>query len=169
MSSLRSLFQFVEALPTSVMIRESLYGYTILLTTHVVSMCLFAGLIAMMDLRLAGWAYRDAPVSQVQKRLFPWQMFGMAVSSVTGLLIFYGQPMRYYGKVFFWAKMLLMLGAGLNAYIFHVTTYKSVAQWDSSAMPPARAKLAGDIGLVLWGLVIVFGKLTAYNWLTYSR
>ena len=44
-------------------------------------MCLFAGLIVMMDLRIVGVAYTDTPVSQVQKRLFPGQMLGMACSS----------------------------------------------------------------------------------------
>ena len=48
----------------------------------------------MMDLRPVGVAYTEAPVSQVQKRLFPWQMLGMALSSPTGLMLFCGQPMR---------------------------------------------------------------------------
>jgi hypothetical protein len=34
-------------------------------------MALFAGLIAMMDLRLLGFACRRIPLSQVQRQLFP--------------------------------------------------------------------------------------------------
>ena len=92
--SIRSWFEWVDALPTSIAIRESIYGYPALLTAHVVAMCLFAGLIIMMDLRLVGIAYRQTPVSQIQRRLFPWQMFGMAISAITGSLLFYGQPLR---------------------------------------------------------------------------
>ena len=166
--AIRSWFEWVDALPTSIAIRESIYGYPALLTAHVVAMCLFAGLIIMMDLRLVGVAYRQTPVSQIQRRLFPWQMLGMALSAITGSLLFYGQPLRYYGKVFFWIKVVLMILAGVNALAFHYTTYRSVARWDTGRALPFGAKLAGALSLALWAGVVMTGRLTAYNWLTYD-
>lgn len=166
--SLRSWFEWVDAFPSSIAIRESVYGYPYLLTAHAVSMALFAGLIVMMDLRLVGIAYRRTPLSQVQKQLFPWQMFTMGVSAITGLVLLYGQPLRYYGKVFFWVKMALMVLAGINAMVFHWTTYRSVAAWDTSPKAPTGARLAGAFSLALWAGVIVFGRITAYNWMTYE-
>jgi hypothetical protein len=168
MFSVRALFEALEALPTSAAIRESLYGYPLLLTGHVVSMCIFAGLIAMMDMRLLGIGFKRTPFSELQKRLFPWQMVGLVLSSITRLALFYGQPMRYYGKVFFWVKMGLMIVAGVNALIFHLNTYRSIGVWDRQREPPFGAKLAGAFGLVLWAGVVVFGRLTAYNWLTFE-
>lgn len=165
---LRSWFEWVNEFPSSIALRESLYGYPILLTAHVVTMCLFAGLIVMMDLRLVGLAYRETPASQVQRRLFPWQMLGMALSSVTGLLLFYGQPMRFYGKVFFWVKMTLMGLAGINALAFHFRTYRSVASWDADPVAPFGARLAGALSIALWAGVIVFGRLVAYDYMTYK-
>lgn len=167
MVSLRSWFEWVNEFPSSVALRESFYGYPILLTSHVVTMCLFAGLIIMMDLRLVGIAYRETPVSQVQRRLFLWQMLGMALSSITGLLLFYGQPMRFYGKVFFWVKMTSMGLAGVNALAFHFGTYRSVSSWDSDPVGPFGARLAGALSIALWAGVIVFGRLVAYDYLTY--
>ena len=35
---------------------------------HVISMCMFAGTILMMDLRLLGVGYMQTPFSQVQRR-----------------------------------------------------------------------------------------------------
>ena len=166
--SLRSVFEWVNAFPSSIALRESDYGFAIMLSSHVVSMGLFAGLIVMMDLRLVGLGYLRTPVSQIQKRLFPWQMFGLATSTITGGLLFYSQPMRYYGKVFFWTKAALLVLAGVNALAFHLTTYRSVAAWDTDAAPPFRAKLAGGLSLALWAGVVVFGRLTAYPWLTYD-
>ena len=163
---IRSLFEFVDGLPSSVAIRESDLGYALLLSTHVLSLCLFAGLIIMMDMRLAGIGNLETPITQIQKRLFPWQMVGFAVSTITGLLLIYAQPMRYYGKVFIWVKFLLMVLAGVNAIAFHVTTYRSVAEWDNDVVPPFKARLAGYFSLALWAGVIVFGRLTAYPWLT---
>ena len=165
---IRSWFEWVDALPSSIAIRESVYGYPYLLTAHAVSMALFAGLIVMMDLRLSGWAYKRTPLSQVQRQLFPWQMATMALSAVTGAVLLYGQPLRYYGKVFFWIKMSLMVVAGINAMVFHWTTYRSVAEWDASPRPPLGARLAGMFSLALWAGVVIFGRITAYNWMTYE-
>ena len=166
--SVRSLFEWVSARPSSIAIRESLYGYPVLLSLHVVSMCVFAGLILMMDLRLSGFGYLRTPVSRIQKRLFPWQMVGLAMSSITGGLLLYGDPMRYRGKVLFWTKAVLMVLAGVNALAFHLITYRSVAAWDEDAAPPFRVRLAGNLSLALWAGVVVFGRLTAYPWLTFD-
>jgi hypothetical protein len=122
----------------------------------------------MMDLRLLGVAYKRTPLSQVQRQLFPWQMATMVLSALTGALLFYGQPLRYYGKVFFWVKMVLMIGAGLNALAFHYGTYKSIATWDDSPRAPLGARLAGAFSIVLWAGVVIFGRITAYNWMTYE-
>ena len=93
---LRALFEMVEAYPSSVAIRESLNAYPILLTSHVIGMCVFAGLVMMMDFRLAGFGNKSTSITDVQGRLFFWQMIGLAVSVVTGALLVYGQPMRFY-------------------------------------------------------------------------
>jgi hypothetical protein len=166
---IRSWFDWVDTFPTSIALRESSYGYTILLTSHVVTMCLFAGLVIMMDLRLAGLGNFRTPFTQLQKRLFPWQATGLTLNAISGTLLFYSQPLRYYGKVLFWTKIALLIVAGLNALAFHVTTYKSVADWDANpGLTPRAAKWAGIASLTLWAGVIIFGRLTAYNWLTYN-
>ena len=164
---LRSWFEWVDAFPSSIAFRESLYGYPFLLTTHVISMCLFAGLVVMMDLRLVGIGNRRTPISEIQRRLFPWQMVGFTVNLITGALLFYGQPMRYYGKALYWTKLSLMILAGINALVFHLTTYRSVRDWDTDPVPPVSARLAGYFGLFLWAGVVAFGRLTAYDWFTY--
>jgi succinate dehydrogenase/fumarate reductase cytochrome b subunit len=164
---IRSWFEWMDALPSSIAMRESVYGYPYLLTAHAISMALFAGLIVMMDLRLVGFAYRRTPLSQVQRQLFPWQMVTMVASSITGALLFYSQPMRYYGKVFFWLKMALMLFAGINALWFHFTTYRTVAAWDERPKAPFGARLAGALSIVLWAGVVIFGRITAYDGMTY--
>lgn len=164
---LRSWFQWIGDFPSSVAIREAL-NYPYLLTFHAITVIMFAGLILMMDLRLVGIAFRQTQISEIQKRLFPWQMFMMVVSGISGLVLLYGNPMRYYGKVYFWAKMALMVIAGVNALAFHMTTYRSVGDWDTSPDAPRGVRLAGVFSIALWAGVIVFGRITAYNWLTFE-
>ncbi len=144
-------------------IARAIYGYPIMLTSHVVSMTLIAGLLIMMDLRLMGVGNLRTSVSRIQDRLFPWQMLGLAASVVTGGLLFYGQPMRFYGNFYFWLKNGLMLLALVNAMWFHLTTYRSVAEWDTDATPPFPARMAGALGMVLWAGVIVTGRMIAYS------
>ena len=167
---MRSVFEWLDVnLPGSVALRESLYGFPVLLTAHVLAICLFLGLVIMMDLRLIGIGNRHLSFSDLQRALFPWQMLGMALASITGIALFYAQPLHYYGKGFFWLKMALMIVAAINALAFHNTTYRSVGVWDRPAgVPPAAAKAAGVISLVVWGSVLVFGRLVAYNWFTYE-
>ena len=164
---IRSFFEWLDMFESSIWLREATYGYPSLLTAHVVTLALFAGLIIMMDLRLLGVGNLRTPISQLQKRLFPWQMVGMALTTVSGLLLLYSKPLTYYGKVFFWIKMGLMGLAGVNALVFHYTTYRSVAEWDNDRVLPRGARLAGAFGLFLWIGVIIFGRLTPYNWLDY--
>src|SRR5678815_40389 len=96
MMPLRNVFQWRSAFPSSIAIRESLFVSPYLTVSHVISMCLFAGLIVMMDLRLLGIGNMSSPFSEVQRRLFPWQMLGMGLSSITGLTLAYSDPCLLY-------------------------------------------------------------------------
>lgn len=145
-------------LPGGAYLRESTYGFSILLTGHVVFMCLFLGLIIMMDLRLAGLGNFGTPPAEIQKRLFPWQIFGFVMVVITGGLIFYSKPVSYYGEGYFWLKMGLMVLAGVNAAVIHRITMGG-AGWDSRA-----AKVAGVVSLILWSAVLITGRLIAYEW-----
>ena len=145
-------------LPGGAYLRESVYGFSFLLTGHVVFMCLFLGLIIMMDLRLAGVGNLATPPAEIQKRLFAWQIFGFVMVAITGALIFYSKPLSYYGEGYFWLKMGLMVLAGVNAAAIHFITRKG-GGWDSRA-----AKIAGTVSLVLWAAVLVTGRLIAYEW-----
>jgi hypothetical protein len=169
LTSIRAWLDVIEQYPSSILIRESINGYTALLTTHVIGMCLFAGLVLMMDLRLIGIGNMRTPFSQLQRRLFPWQMAGMVMSTVTGGLLIYGQPSRFYSNVFFWVKLLMMLLAAVNALAFHRSTYHSVVTWDTSPVLPWGAKLSGVLSVALWAGVVVAGRMIAYNWFAAGR
>ncbi len=145
-------------LPGGAYLRESTYGFSFLLTGHVVFMCLFMGLVIMMDLRLAGLGNMLTPPTEIQKRLFGWQLFGFVMVAITGGLIFYSKPVSYYGEGYFWLKMGLIAGAGINAGVIHLVTSRG-GGWDSRA-----AKFAGIASLILWAAVLITGRLIAYEW-----
>jgi hypothetical protein len=164
LTPLRTLFETVGEFDSSYELRGSLYVAPWIVVSHVISMCLFAGTILMMDLRLLGVANMQTPFSQVQRRLFPWQMAGMTLATITGLTLVYANPMSYYANIIFWTKMLTMVIAGINALAFHFITEYTLVNWDTGGRPPFGAKLAGGLSVILWANVIVLGRLIPYNW-----
>jgi hypothetical protein len=158
------LFETAQELPVSIAIRESLWVYPVIETAHVLGMCLFLGLVAMMDLRLVGATMRTVPMSEVQQRLFPWQMAGLAIMVSSGLLLVLSEPLRFYGNPFFQVKVVLLILAVVNATTFHLTVYRRVAEWDTQPVPPMPARLAGASSLLLWAGIVTAGRMIAYNW-----
>jgi hypothetical protein len=161
---LNTFFQWLENTPGSVFIRESTLFYPLVETMHVLTLCLFLGLIAMLDLRLLGVGLRGIPVSQVSARLLPWALLGFIMMSVSGLLLFYSGPVKAAANIFFRVKMIMILLTGVNALLYHLTIEKRVAVWDNDPSPPIRAKLAGVLSLILWCGVVICGRMQAYNW-----
>jgi len=143
---------------------ESLYVWPLLESTHVLSLGLFVGTAVMNDLRLLGWTMREVPVSEITGRLLPWTRIGFAVMLTTGLLLFYSSPVRYYHNIFFRFKVLLLIVAGLNAFVFHRGIHRRVAEWDNDTKLPRAARVAGAVSLIAWALIVVSGRLIAYNW-----
>ena len=161
-----SLLPFCEWLAStrgSIALHESLYMYPLVESAHVLTLCVFVGMAVMLDLRLLGLTLRRVPVSEVIARLGPWMAVGFGVMVITGSLLFYAIPVRSYQNIFFRIKMITLVLAGLNAWVFQATVHRRVATWDL-AVPPRAAKLAGALSLVLWTIIIVSGRMIAYNW-----
>jgi hypothetical protein len=138
--------------------------YPLVESTHVLSLTLFVGLTAMMDLRLLGLTLRHVPVSQVTARLLPWIRIGFAIMMFTGLLLFYAIPVRNYQNIFFRVKMVMLVFAGINVWYFHTRTERTVGAWDLAARTPRAARLAAVASLMLWAGIVVSGRMIAYNW-----
>src|SRR5215210_5348823 len=112
MPSMVAALEWLEGLAWTTAMRESPWGYPILETAHVASIVAFAGLITIMDLRLLGVAFANVPRTQIQRRLFPWQMTTFVPSMATGLLLLGIDPLRYYSNVMFRLKLVLLALAG---------------------------------------------------------
>ena len=139
----------------------SLHLWALTEGTHLVSLMLFAGTILMVDLRMLGIAFRSVPYSTLNNRVLPLTVAGFVLVTVTGLLLFFSNPVHYYHSVFFRAKVVFIILAAINIFWFHYRTQKSQAEWDAAASPPAAVKIAAGVSIASWLLVIVFGRLMA--------
>ncbi len=156
--------QWLAEQPASIALRESLFVWPLVESTHVLTLALFVGSTAMMDLRLLGVSFGGVPVSAFTARLLPWTRAGFALMAVTGLLLFYATPVRNYQNVFFRIKVILLVAAGLNVWLFHSRIHRRVADWDLDIPPPRAARIAAVVSLTAWAGVVVAGRMMAYNW-----
>lgn len=158
------LVSWMNELPWSVALRESRYVWSFMESAHVMTLGLFVGTAFVTDLRLLGWSMKRVPVSEVTGRLLPWTRIGFAGMVVTGLLLSFGHPLRYYHNLFFRLKVILLIVAAINVFVFHRGIHRRVAEWDLDPELPRQAFRAGAISLVVWSLIVVAGRMIAYNW-----
>jgi hypothetical protein len=160
------LLRFCEWLattPGSVALHESHYLYLGILTVHVLNLCLLVGTAVIMDLRLLGLTMQNVRVSEVVTRLLPWTAAGFLIMIISGALLFYAAPLRAYQNIFFRAKMMTLVLAAVNVWVFHKTVYRSVAAWDLDPVPPRRARVAGGLALASWAILIMLGRMIPYQ------
>src|SRR5688572_17364428 len=156
---LRDLFVYVSEMESSIEMRGSFYVHPWVTVTHVIGMCVFAGTILMMDLRLFGIGNMRTPFSQVQRRLYPWQIGGMAVSAITGVALVLADRLNYFGNRSVWPTILARVVAARIPLAQHFTTERSPGDWGAGGQPRLGAKLGGGVSSLLWVAVIVAGRL----------
>ena len=160
--SILSLCDWLQNTGFSTSIRESVWIFPIIETTHLMALAFSVGIIIFVDLRLIGAAMRDRPVTEVFERLQPLSLKGFGINVVSGLLLFASEPLKCYHSNYFRAKLVMLFILGVNALLFSANTYKTVAEWDKAAVTPVAARVTGWVSLVFWLGVIVAGRAIAY-------
>ena len=162
--SLLPFCQWLADTSGSIALHESLYMYPLVESAHVLTLCLFLGMAIMFDLRLLGLTLTRVPITEIKRRLGPWMVAGFCAMVVTGVLLFYAIPVRSYQSLWFRLKVIALILAGLNAFVFHTGIDRRLAEWDSAPIPPRAARRAGAASLLLWAIIVVAGRMIAYNW-----
>src|SRR5262245_61812423 len=111
---LHNFFEWMAQMPSSVALHESVYFWPGIESVHVLTLGLFVGFAAMLDLRLLGVAFMHIPVSVMAKRLLPWTGGAFVVMVISGIVVFYANPLHFYHNVFFRVKLLMLILAGIN-------------------------------------------------------
>jgi hypothetical protein len=131
------------------------YHYLVRLT-HVMSMAAFFGGIAALDLRLLGWRVL-LPLRPFAELIIPWLYVTFGITVVTGLALFFYDPVHVGSHAYFTLKLILTVLGVANARLFHRSGYLTAlaAEVPVSAQPSGYARLAGAISLALWTAVVV--------------
>src|SRR3954463_9038204 len=155
--SLFEICQAIEQSTISSIVRESAFPYVE--GAHVLALSLSIGTVMWFDLRLLGATMRTRSVVEVFEDVKPWMFAGFVVMFSTGALLFAAHATKAYSNNFFRAKLALLILAGVNAAVYHFTIDRNRSAWGKSPFPPAAARLAGLVSLLLWFSVIAVGRL----------
>jgi hypothetical protein len=161
--NLTSLWQSLEASSVGVFVAESAWAFPTLESIHVIAIVTVVGTIAVMDLRLLGLASRQCAVTAVSADTLPWTWGAFVLAAITGLLLFVSKATSYAINPYFQLKMAMLVLAGLNMAVLHVSVWRTVKAWDSGCAVPLGGKIAGGLSLFFWILVIFFGRTIGFT------
>lgn len=149
---------WLESTALSVAISESDWMFPTIETAHLLALTLVIGSIAMLDLRLLGVSTRDCGVVQLASETLPWTWGAFIAAAITGALMFASAATRYYDNIPFRIKILLLVLAGLNMVVFHLTAWRGAHGWDTALPTPIAARVAASLSLLFWIGVVVAGR-----------
>ena len=128
-------WRWLEATELASRVRDGIWLYPAVETLHIIGFSILVGAAVIFDLRLLGFS-PVIRVSDLARHVLPWARGSFFLIVVpTGALVFQ-------------LKLLLIVVAGLNTFLFHSGRVAS--------------KTAGAASLILWIAVIVCGRLLAY-------
>jgi hypothetical protein len=79
--------------------------------------------------------------------------------------MFISNAPKYAGNTYFQFKMAMILLAGINMAVFHMTAFRKLAaeHGDGPSVMPPSARLAGWISLIAWIAVIGLGRTVGFT------
>lgn len=160
---LQPWLETIEQTAAGVYVRESLYGFPIVVGIHILSLAFSLGMFLWFDLRLLGVALTNSRVSVVYRRLMPWATIGFLFAFSSGAVLFSGFAVKAAGNPWFQVKLAAFVLLALNAIVYHRVTERDRQWWDDQPQPPGGAQLAGLISLLLWTTVILCGRMMSYS------
>jgi len=150
------LFRWADTSWLSLEIRASTWQFAILEMIHLLGLTILLGALMVLDLRLFGFGMRKQPISQMAKDLTTWMWIGLVTILGSGVLLFFGEPMKLFGSPSFHVKMVLLF----LAIVFQFTLFRKVTSNDNAS--PGLDKFAGVLSLVLWFGVGLAGRAIGF-------
>ena len=158
-----ALLKSLEASGLANRIRDSLWLFPLIESTHVIGLALVFGTIAIIDLRLLGIASTQRSFQRMASDILKWTWGAFALTALTGSLMFITNASVYYHNVFFRTKMLLLALTGINTLFFELTTGRTIEGWDHARSAPRAGKAVAALSLAMWIGIICMGRLIGFT------
>ena len=156
---------FLIALETSqigALIRQSIWIYPAANVTHVVAIVLFAGAIAVMDVRLMG-ALAGSDPARVVRGARRAAVIALIAALVSGSVLFTAEASHVALNGIFQVKMALVLLGIVHALFIGNRAVRVLEALGPQAPSPGFVRFAGGLSLLTWISVVGLGRYIAYN------
>jgi hypothetical protein len=124
---------------------------------HIAMFAMSVGTIALVDLRLLGWAFRRETPAQLLKDTSLWTLTGLVIVVTSGFIIWTSDPLRYYYNGSFRYKIIALV----LAIIYNYTIHRKVAQ--STTSPSVVSILTATFSLAIWISIVFAGLFYAFT------
>jgi hypothetical protein len=158
-----ALLSSLESTAIATRIRDGLYLFPLLEAIHVFGLAMVFGTIMIIDLRLLGAASTNRSFKRMASDILKWTWAGFAVTAATGFLMFITNAGVYYNNTVFRAKMVMLVLAGVNMFIFELTAGRSKQNWDKSPSAPTIGKATAVLSLAFWISIIFLGRWIGFT------
>jgi hypothetical protein len=143
-----------------VWVRESDWGYPIVLTSHAIGMAIVVGAVLMFDLRALGYGKRLAMTWFDKIFVVAWG--GFALNLISGLGLFAGDPVKFVFHRAFQIKIVLIIAGGISVWMLGGLASEP-ERLPAGAEFSLRTKVIATISLIFWIGAIAAGRLIAYT------
>src|SRR5262249_61819097 len=127
---------------------------------EIVSVPLFAGALAVTDVRLLGGLAATSPAFLLA-RARSVAVAALAGMAVTGCVLFSAEASHLVLNPAFQLKVVLVAAGLINVAIYELWAKRAVERLAPGASMPARAKVAGGVSLGIWVAVAACGRSIA--------
>lgn len=129
--------------------------YILVNAAHIAAIGLLVGAILPLDLRILG-AFRAYPMDVLGPFLSRAGMAGVALTILSGAVLFAAKPLEYVVNPAFLTKMLLLTAGIANAAVLHFN--KNWRQAIQSGPVTASVKGAAIFSMLCWSAAVIAGR-----------
>jgi hypothetical protein len=156
-----AIFVALEASALGAAIRQSSWAYMVANVAHVLSLMVFAGAIAVMDLRMIGVFAATSPGYIL--RMARWAAaLAFTLLVLSGLTLFIAEASHVVLNRVFQVKLGLIALGLANVVAFEVWVTPKVQNMPPLAPLPKEARPLAIASLAVWFCVAACGRLIAY-------
>lgn len=142
----------------AIALRDSRNAFPAIVSIHLLGLAVLGGMTIAVDLRLLGLGLRSRTAADLWRDVRVWALGALAVTTVTGVLLFLSEALRCYETPPFWIK----IGAFVVAVVFTCTWRARVLRTATTPVPRVRDRVTGVVSLTLWFIVALMGRVVGF-------
>ena len=155
------MLEWLEYTSLSIWVAESIWGYPIMLSLHIIGLAVVVGIFTVYNFRLLGLF--NSLEFEPFLDFFRLAWLGLLVNVVSGFTLFSSQATFYVTNIPFLVKIFSIIAGSLLAFKIQLRLQSNVNAWDeTTAQPINKDHSFAVISLALWTSAIFGGRLIAY-------